>query len=53
MRELELEFRYLCLMEAEAKRSRTAWLETLAQDLKQHLYEFYEALKVEQASAVC
>lgn len=42
LRELELEFRDLCAVEADAKMSRTDWLAKLAGDLKNNLREFWQ-----------
>jgi len=42
LRELELEFRYLGALEAEARMARVDWLIRLAGDLKAHLREFWQ-----------
>ena len=42
LRELELEFRYLGSIEADAKRARVDWLAKLMGDLKANLREFWQ-----------
>lgn len=42
LRELELEYRYLSAVEAEAKMARADWLIQLMRDLKANMREFWQ-----------
>lgn len=49
MRELEIEYRYLSLVEKEAQAAHIPWLEQLARDLQEHLQQFYDDMLREGA----
>lgn len=42
LRELELEYRYLSAVEAEARMARVGWLVLLMRDLKANMREFWQ-----------